>query len=260
MDGENFSLASHAIVIPLLSIIVIILDLPPFSWHLKNRNLGAASLIFWIILTNIFTTVNALIWPNADIKTWWHGEILCDIEVKLGMGSHLGICGSLVCIMRSLAQVLNTSNAALSPTRGQRRKQLIIDIMLCFGFPAFEMAIHYVIQPSRYYIFPIGGCTVSFDNSWPSIVIYHIWAPILCFVVVYYAGECSLQISHKGQRLTRRSASDYPHAQVSSGIRSSTGIVQFEPDKVSLPTLVPPICGHHRGVPTVGVIRSLSEY
>ena len=241
--------------------IVIILDLPPFAWHVKSRNLGAASLIFWIVVSNIFTTVNALIWPNADISTWWHGQILCDIEVKLGIGAHLGICGSLVCTMRGLAQVLNTSNVALSPSKAQRRKQLIIDVMLCCGFPAFEMAIHYVIQPSRYYIFPIGGCTLSVDNSWPSIVIYHIWAPILCFVVVYYAGECDL---HDPYRKTETdyidSAGDHPHAQVSSGIRSSSEVFQFKLDKVPLPTLVPPFTRHHRGVPASGVIRPSMEY
>ena len=190
MSDFVFPVTPVAVVVPMLSLLTLILDIPPFVWHVRNRNLAASSLVSWILLGNLMNMINAFIWPTDDIPSWWHGHGLCDIEVKLMIAEGFGVVGSLVCIMRNLAQVLNTKRTVLNPSRADRRWHTVTECFLCFGGPIYSMAVHYIVQPNRYYIFAISGCTISYDNSWPKLVLILIWPPILCLVAVYYSGEC----------------------------------------------------------------------
>ncbi|SLM41278.1 GPCR fungal pheromone mating factor, STE3 [Lasallia pustulata] len=188
MDNYLYQLSPGAIAVPLLSFITLVLNVPPLVWHTKNHNLAASTLVFWIILCNLFNFINALLWPTDNLTSWWNGVGLCDIEVKLITASTVGIVGSLACIMRNLAAVLDTSNTVLMPSRAQRRRRIVFDSIFCIAFPVYMIIIHYIVQPSRYYIFAISGCTPSFDNSWVSIVLCFIWPPIICLVDAYYCG------------------------------------------------------------------------
>ena len=189
MDNQIYPLAPAAVAIPILAIMTLIVDIPPFIWHVKNQNLAASALVFWIILGNLFNFINALIWPRDDIGNWWQGQGLCDIEVKIMAAATVGVCGCLACIMRNLANVLNTDRAVMITSKAQRKRRMAIDSIFCFGFAIYIMLVHYIVQPSRYYIFAIAGCTVSYDDSWPSWVLIYIWPPILSLVDVYYGGK-----------------------------------------------------------------------
>ena len=189
MDPFVLTRSTGAIVVPLLAIVALLLDIPCFAWHLKNRNLPASCLVFWIILANLFNFINALVWPTDDIPNWYQGQGYCDLEVKLDIAATFGIPAAVICVMKSLAQALNTDKIVLHPSASQRRRKIIIECLLCFGLPAYVIAIHYVVQPTRYYIFAIAGCTPSFDNSWPSIALVYIWPMALCLVGGYYASE-----------------------------------------------------------------------
>ena len=178
---------------PTLAFLTILFCVPPFVWHVKNRNLAASSLIFWIVLTNLFNFVNSLIWTNDDLDGWWRGYVLCDIEVKLMNAANVGIPASVAAIMRSLALVLDTDRTVLRPTSAQRKRKLALDILLCFGAPAYMILVHYFVQSIRYYIFAISGCVPGFDNSWPSIALVHIWSPFFSLVDVYYSSMSLFQ-------------------------------------------------------------------
>ncbi|KAI4095661.1 MAG: hypothetical protein LQ344_001592 [Seirophora lacunosa] len=187
LDPRADSLTPASIAFPTLAIIAIVLGIPPLVWHATNRNLAACNLISWTILVNLCSFVNALIWPTDNITTWFAGYVLCDIEAKILLAASVGIAGSLACIMRALAKVLDTENTRMIPTKKQRYQELVIIALLCFGTPIYMILIHYVVQPSRYYIMAIAGCTTSLDNSWPALVLVVIWSPVLCLVAVYYA-------------------------------------------------------------------------
>ncbi|KAL9125703.1 MAG: hypothetical protein Q9217_005132 [Psora testacea] len=186
-ESINYPVPPAAIAIPLLALITLIIDTPPLVWHVRNRNLAASSLVFWVILTNLMNFINALFWPTDDVANWWPGQVLCDVEVKLMTAIYIGVVGSLVCITRNLARVLDTENTVLYPSKAQKRRRTAVDLILCFGVPCYMMVAHYIVQPSRYYIYSIAGCTPSVDRSWPKIVLIFIWPPIFCFVVVYYS-------------------------------------------------------------------------
>lgn len=189
MAESSFPIAPTAVAVPVLALITLIIDMPPLFWHIKNRNLAASSLVAWTLLSNLMNFINAVIWPTDDIMNWWPGYGLCDIEVKLMIAVTFGFVGSLLSIMRNLANVLNTKKTVLCLGRSQRRRQTIIDCLFCFGGPVYGMAVHYIVQPSRYFVFAISGCEVTYDRSWPRLVLILIWPPIICLVVVYYSGR-----------------------------------------------------------------------
>lgn len=194
MAGPGFPLSPAAVVVPTLACVTMVINIAPFIWHVKHRNLSAASLVFWLVLMLFFDFINALIWPTDDIANWFKGFVLCDIEVKLLLGATVGIPGSLASIMKNLAMVLDTDKPIISRTAAQRRRKLTIDILFSFGFPAYMMAMHYVVQPSRYYIYSIAGCVVSFDDSWPTVVLLWIWPSVLSLIGVIYSGEMNLNL------------------------------------------------------------------
>lgn len=107
------------------------------------------------------------------------------------MAVNFGVVGSMVCIMRNLAKALDPEQAVLSRGNAQHWRQTTIDCLFCFGGAIYVMLIHYIVQPSRYYIYAISGCTSSFDNSWPKLVLVFIWPPIICLVDGYYSGMCT---------------------------------------------------------------------
>lgn len=60
----------------LLSILAIASVLIPAPFHIKAQNYAAVALLSWLLLDNIFKTVNSFVWKgNVDIKI----PVWCDI-------------------------------------------------------------------------------------------------------------------------------------------------------------------------------------
>ena len=91
--------------------------------------------------------------------------------------------------MRKLAKVMDTKNIVMAPSRAQRIREAVLEILWCFGFPILLMLIYYIVQPIRYFLWGISGCNAAFDNSWPSVVLVMMWSPIVSLVGSYYSGN-----------------------------------------------------------------------
>lgn len=191
MDMFPSLLPSTTVAVIVLTLINVILDTPPLIWHIRNRNVAAAGLVYWILQANLMNFINALIWPTDDVGKWFQGRVLCDLETKLIPASYVGVVGSLVGIMRRLAGILDTEKTIITPTSAQRQRQLGLDIFLSFGFPSVIMALHYVVQPFRFAVRTTMGCYPPYDLSWPSIVLILMWPAILAVIVVYYSGKAT---------------------------------------------------------------------
>jgi pheromone a factor receptor len=190
IDFENtgmiYPLPAEAIALPIFAFLGILSLIVPFTWHYKNRNVGPCSLILFIIMADFFTFINVSIWPTDDYGNWWLGYGLCDIEAKLQYPYMTGVGCATLSITRGLAIAIDVDRAEVLETRGSKRRKVLIDLAICFTLPILQIILHYIIQPNRYYIEPIGGCTASFDNSWPTIVIMFMWPLILSLINCYY--------------------------------------------------------------------------
>jgi pheromone a factor receptor len=188
MDSDqNFPIYPITVLIPTLSASALVLQIPPLIWHLRNRNLGASCMIGWLSLIQIIYIINPIIWPRDNIMNWWNGHGLCDIEIRILIAATVAIPGSTMVIIRNLAAILNRDELHL-PTPSQRRRQQIIDLFLCFGFPVLIMVIYYVVQSNRYTIFTTTGCTWWIERTWLSIVLILIWPLVLAIINTYFAG------------------------------------------------------------------------
>jgi pheromone a factor receptor len=180
--------SAHAYLLPILSFFAIVILIVPFKWHWRLKNIGACSLAFYLSLSNLFTLINAIIWPTDNYDQWWDGAGLCDIEAKLRWPLITGIACSTLCICRNLANVLDVERSEISSTRASKKRKMIIDILLCYGIPVLQILLHYIIQYNRYIIGVLAGCLPTYDESWPTIVIMYMWPPIFCIANAYYCG------------------------------------------------------------------------
>lgn len=185
-ESTSYPTSPSGILLPLLAIIACLLCLSILTIHLKTHNLAASVLISCIILENVFNIINPILWPTDNENTWYLGYGLCDIEVKLSLACSISYIGAVICIYRQLASILNTDRIVISVSSAQRRRRTVLEITLCFGFPIYIMIAHYIVQPTRYFIYALSGCVPSIDNSWPSIPLLLIWPVVLWLVAAAY--------------------------------------------------------------------------
>ena len=178
-----------AIALAVLSTLAILLDLPPLVWHCKNRNVAAGCLISWLVINNLLNLINACIWPNDDTRHLYSGEGLCDIEVKLIVARSTALPGATFCILKSLADVMDTSKVNLAPSKARRVRALVLDLFFGLGVPALTMFLHYVVQPSRYYLTGVSGCVPSFYPSPLTVLLLDVPPVILTIADVYLCSK-----------------------------------------------------------------------
>lgn len=186
---ESTRVYPQAVVLCVLSMMSLLLGIIPLTLHAKNRNYPVACLICWFSIENIFNIINAIIWPHDNMELWWSGAGLCDVEVKLMTASFVAVPGTLVCIFRSLACVLDTRRATLVPSREQRWRSRLMEILFCAVVPMAAMATHIAYQARRYYLFGISGCVNSYDRSYMSFILAWMWPLIICLIAAYYCGK-----------------------------------------------------------------------
>lgn len=173
----------------ILGFLVLALDIPPLIWHFKHRNFAPVVLISFMSLMNLQNVINALIWHDNDFETWFSGVGLCDVEVKLTVASATALPAATLCILKKLANVMDTRNVIVSPTQAQQRRALMLEAGLCIGIPVLSIISHFICQPVRYAILEVAGCTPAGSETWPTIFLLLLPPILLTTAAVYYAGK-----------------------------------------------------------------------
>jgi len=192
MEEMNAPVSTQAILFITLSFPAFLLCVAPMIWHFRQANVAAGSLILWIVLHNLFNCINPLIWPRDNLTEWWDGAILCDIQIRLQVGSYVGLTASLALVLRKLANVMDTRNITVSTSHKSKVKAKIWEVFWCWGVPLLLMGIYYVTQYNRYAIVGIAGCWSVHDASWPSMVISFMWSAVGIVIDSYWAGKSHL--------------------------------------------------------------------
>ena len=207
MEDEKVSARVYpaAVVLAVLTAIVCVLDLLPLIWHARNRNIAAASLIAWLIVSNLIAFINAMVWPSDNIEGWFSGVGLCDIQVKLVVGRSTALPGATFCILKSLADVMNTRRINLAPTKAERVRARAFDLTFCLAIPFISMVLHYIVQPTRYAIIGISGCNPTYLQSWITILLLNVPPLILSLAGAYYSRKPVQSVTADEAKLTIRS-------------------------------------------------------
>lgn len=169
-----------------------------FSWKAPNRSWAMLFLIGWIMVLNLLFFIDSIIWRSYDMSTWWDGKIYCDINFRIKNMSSWGVPGATIGICRFLANATdpNPSQRDLQHCRFQRN---MIDLFLSITLPLMIEAGLVAFETSRYHILGVLGCTGWIDYSWPSVLYYALWCPILCLIAILYACNCPSFPTHNSQ-------------------------------------------------------------
>lgn len=167
-----------------LSIIAIILLIPPLVWHIKTINIPAITLIVWLLLMDIQVFVNAIIWGGEDFANAYNGVGYCDVMVKLQVGASVGISSSVAAIMFNLYRILRADTVIPSLTSFRK---IAVDLSISLITPVLVMALNYLVQSKRYYVFQYTGCQNILAPSYVTILVCTMWLVIWSLVGVIYA-------------------------------------------------------------------------
>jgi len=180
-----------AVLLAFFSLLTVLLIIPPMCWHYRNRNLGATLLVAWTIIMNLQSFINAITWSSDDIISWYDGAGLCDVEAKLQIAWGVAAPAALACVLRALANAMNTDRATLIKGKAQRWRDYAIDLSWCICAPLLQMLFHYVVQYRRYYLFGISGCVPAADQSWLTVLLLYIPPVIWTLIDGYFACKSS---------------------------------------------------------------------
>jgi pheromone a factor receptor len=184
--------SAAAIVLPILAFVSLVLCIPPLVSHIRARNLPAIVLVTGVIIYNLESFLNALIWPSYPLNTKWDGQGLCDVEVRLYFPINFAIAGSVACIFRQLAIILDMNRPFIRPSKHDDLKDRALEISLCLVGPLYATVAHFVVQPSRYALTAVFGCyATTAYYSWVTSVLLLMWPPVIGLVAV---GYCTLLI------------------------------------------------------------------
>ncbi|KAF4611746.1 hypothetical protein D9613_004064 [Agrocybe pediades] len=167
---------------PILSFLAFVVALIPLPWHLQAWNSGTCAFMLWTSLACLVEFVNSILWAGSlrnDLPIW------CDISSKFLLGAGVGITASSLCISRRLHNIATTQNVSIS--LAEKRRAIIIDLLIALGIPVLVMALHYVVQPHRYDILEDIGCYAATYNTLPAYFLVLMWPVLLGLISFVYS-------------------------------------------------------------------------
>ena len=191
-----------AVVLPILAFFSILLCIPPLISHLDARNFAATVLVAGVCVGNVQNFINPIIWPRDTSINTWKGQGLCDVEVKVDIGSSSAIVGAMAAIFRQLAVILDMDRATIVPSKAQRYRTLVFEGGLCAGLPIYIMCIHYIVQPYRYWLMAVYGCIPAYHSSWPTLVLVIIWPMFVCLIGASYGALAVIRLARYRRRIS----------------------------------------------------------
>lgn len=167
------------------SSIGLVLLIPPFIWHCKNRNIPAASLIFWLVVSNLTGLIGASIWSGPDFFDRYDGRGYCDVVIKLDSATGTGKLGASAALSLHLYLILQGYSPSFIDVRSKRK--IVLDCMLCYFTPVLIMSTNFIVQAQRIGIARYYGCTGIYASSWLTNVLISMWQLVWSAVAMVFA-------------------------------------------------------------------------
>ncbi|KAF4816899.1 Pheromone a factor receptor [Colletotrichum tropicale] len=152
----------------------------------RNGEFAAAVFVSTVILLNLLTVVNSLIWRDDNIKEWWRGWIWCDIHPYLYQPALTIYATSIAAIMRNLAEQVNLDRAGPLTTI-EKRKRMWFQALIIFPLPVIQVGWLYPLAGQRYVIGTLKGCLWSTTPNWPCIVFFLLPIPVVTLMTGFYS-------------------------------------------------------------------------
>ncbi|KAF7293020.1 Argonaute-like protein [Mycena indigotica] len=169
-----------------MAFIGFVLSFIPLPWHLEAWNVGTCLYMIWTGLACLVLFINSIVWHNNVIDwspTW------CDISTHFMNGFNLAIPATSLCINRRLYQI--ASVRSVTRTHAEKRRAIIIDLLIGLGLPILQIPLQYIVQGHRYNIFEDIGCLGTTYETPVAVVLFHMPPIIIGSISAVY---CVLSI------------------------------------------------------------------
>jgi len=184
-----------------VSLTILLLIIPVMCWHFRKNSLAATILIAWLIILLLFNAINALIWPCDDFTTWYDGTGLCDFEIKMQVAAQVALPSCFARILRALAGVMDSRRVSLVPSKRQKRRACVGDVVWCVVSPLLQMVGQWVVQRNRYLVYGITGCVAPGPANWLYVLLIVVPPAAWVAVGTYFAGKFDDVLSSESRRL-----------------------------------------------------------
>ncbi|KAL6908800.1 pheromone A receptor domain-containing protein [Trichoderma evansii] len=229
------SLMANLICRVVLALIGNIICLVPLRLLYRNGEFAAVIFIIVVEVQNFQNLVNALIWHNDDVASWWPGYGFCDIDSYIrnfGIGLY-NTC--LLAIMRNLA--IQIGNMRASPlTKKEKKWRNIIQALIIFPLPLLQVAWTYPLTQQRYIVGTLSGCIWANSHSWPYMVFDTFLPAIVSFLTAGYAGKSKCRNTTNNQHDPATNNVCSLTSTTSTDILSSTVYIYIRYRQVSIAT------------------------
>ncbi|KAL7909571.1 pheromone receptor [Trichoderma velutinum] len=182
----NPSLTSNLVCRVFFGILANLVCLIPLQLLYRNGEFAAVVFILNVEMENLRNIVNALIWRNDDVESWWPGYGLCDVDAFLHNFCISIYATCLLAIMRNLAIQVGSLRAN-PPSRREKRRRNIIQALIIFPLPLVQVAWTYPLAQQRYYVGTLVGCYWPNASAWPTIVFEILPQAIVSLITAGYA-------------------------------------------------------------------------
>lgn len=170
----------------------------PFYWHLRAWNTGTCLYMAWVGLGCLVQCINSIIWNNNIIDK---APVYCDIVTRIQVALNVAIPACSLCINRRLYKIATTK--AVMVTSAEKRRAVIIDLLIGLGIPLLQIVAHYVVSGHRYDILEDFGPSPSVVLMTPSIPLFYMWPIVIGIVSLFYCLMTIYQFYKRGRQFNQ---------------------------------------------------------
>jgi len=159
----------------------VVIAVVPLYWHLESWNVGTCMYMIWTALACLVHFVDSIVWSGNAIN--W-APAWCDISVRIQLGVAVALPACGLCIIRRLYYI--ASPTAVTTTQTEKRREMIIDLLITIGIPVLEMLLEFIVAGHRFNIYEDYGCGAATWNTHLAFVLVYSWPLILGFISAVY--------------------------------------------------------------------------
>ncbi|KAH9964747.1 GPCR fungal pheromone mating factor [Russula compacta] len=155
-----------------------------FYWHMEAWNTGTCLAMGWVGVGCLIQCINSTIWSNNMVD---RARVYCLISVSIQDGINVAIPTSLLCIVRRLYNI--AAMKSMMTTRAEKRREVIIDLLIGVGIPILEMIFVWIVSSNVYYIFEDFGPNHLFPVTPLALVLFNLPPFMICCVSFVYSSR-----------------------------------------------------------------------
>jgi len=145
-------------------------------------NAGTCLYMAWAGLGCLMQCINSIVWNKNMIDK---APVYCDISTRIQVALNVAIPACMVAINRRLYKIVSAT-AVVMPTRAEKRRAVITDLVIGIGIPILEIIAHVVVSGHRYNLFEDFGPYPVVVDMVPSYFLVFGWPVAINAIALVY--------------------------------------------------------------------------